>query len=67
MLPVKRSAFNIFNLTDKYALTFDSAMTLLATKGPLDPTPGKALFAAGAFHNLLEPRSYMITISAALF
>jgi iron complex outermembrane receptor protein len=58
---------NIFNLTDKHALTFDSATTLLATKGPLDPTTGKALYAGGAFYNLLEPRSYMLTISASLY
>jgi iron complex outermembrane receptor protein len=59
--------FNAFNLTDKHALTFDSATTLLATKGPLDPTTGKALYAAGAYYNLLEPRSFIVTLSAALF
>ena len=59
--------FNIFNLTDKHALTFDSATTLLATKGPLDPTTGKALFSNGAFYNLLEPRTYMVTLSASLY
>jgi iron complex outermembrane recepter protein len=59
--------FNIFNLTDKHALTFDSVTTLLANKGPLDPNTGKALYAAGAYYNLLEPRSYMVTISASLF
>jgi iron complex outermembrane receptor protein len=58
---------NAFNLTDKHALTFDSATTLLATKGPLDPTTGKALYAAGAYYNLLEPRTFMLTISASLF
>ena len=58
---------NIFNLTDKHALTFDSATTLLATKGPLDPTTGKALFVGGAFYNLLEPRTYMLTLSASLY
>jgi iron complex outermembrane recepter protein len=59
--------FNMFNLTDKHALTFDSATTLLATKGALDPMTGKALYAAGAYYNLLEPRTYMLTISASLF
>ena len=59
--------FNVFNLADKHALTFDSATTLLATKGPLDPTTGKALFASGAFYNLLEPRTFMVTLSASLF
>ncbi len=59
--------FNVFNLTDKHALTYDSTTTLLATKGPLDPTTGKALYAGGAFYNLLEPRTFMITIKASLF
>jgi iron complex outermembrane recepter protein len=59
--------FNVFNLTDKHALTYDSTTTLLATKGPLDPLSGKALFANGAFYNLLEPRTFMITIKASLF
>jgi len=58
---------NVFNLTNKHALTFDSATTLLATKGPLDPTTGKALYAGGAYYNLLEPRSFMITLNASLF
>jgi len=58
---------NTFNLTNKHALTFDSATTLLATKGPLDPTTGKALYAGGAYYNLLEPRTFMITLSASLF
>ncbi len=58
---------NVFNLTDKHALTFYSATTLLAKKGPLDPHSGAALYAAGAYYNLLEPRSYMLTISASLF
>jgi hypothetical protein len=40
---------------------------LLAQKGPLDPTNGKVLFAAGAFYNLLEPRTFMVSISASLF
>ena len=53
---------NIFNLTDKHALTFDSSTTLLAQKGALDPHTGAALYAAGAYYNLLEPRSYMLTI-----
>jgi iron complex outermembrane receptor protein len=57
---------NIFNLTDKHALTFDSSTTLLATKGALDPHTGAALYAAGAYYNLLEPRSYMLTISASI-
>jgi iron complex outermembrane recepter protein len=59
--------FNVSNLTDKHALTFDSATTLLATKGPLDPVTGKALFVNGAFYNLLEPRTFMVTIKASLF
>ena len=59
--------FNVFNLTDKHALTYDSVTTLLATKGPLDPHTGAALYAGGAFYNLLEPRTFMITISASLF
>ncbi len=58
---------NLFNLTDKRALTFDSATTLLATKGPLDPKTGTPLYASGAYYNLLEPRTYMVTISASLF
>jgi iron complex outermembrane recepter protein len=58
---------NTFNLTNKHALTFDSATTLLATKGPLDPTTGKALYSGGAFYNLLEPRTFMVTLSASLF
>jgi iron complex outermembrane receptor protein len=58
---------NIFNLTDKRALTFDSVTTLLATKGALDPHSGAALYAGGAYYNLLEPRSYMLTISASLY
>jgi iron complex outermembrane receptor protein len=58
---------NVFNLTDKHALTFDSSVTLLATKGSLDPTTGKSLFASGAFYNLLEPRTFMITLKASLF
>jgi hypothetical protein len=48
-------------------LTFDSATTLLATKGALDPTTGKPLFAGGAFYNLLEPRTFAISVSASLF
>ena len=40
---------NLFNLTDKRALTFDSATTLLATKGPLDPKTGTPLYASGAY------------------
>jgi hypothetical protein len=59
--------FNVFNLTDKHALTVDSATTLLATKGPLDPTTGKALYAGGAYYNLLEPHTFMITLRASLF
>ena len=58
---------NVFNLTDKHALTYDSVTTLLATKGPLDPHTGTALYAGGASYNLLEPRTFMITISASLF
>lgn len=58
---------NVFNLTNKHALTFDSATTLLATKGPVDPTTGKALFVNGAFYNLLEPRSFIVSLSASLF
>ncbi len=58
---------NIFNLTDKHALTFDSVTTLLAQRGALDPHTGAALYAAGAYYNLLEPRSYMLTLSASLF
>ena len=58
---------NIFNLTDKRALTFDSVTTLLATKGALDPHSGAPLYAGGAYYNLLEPRSYMLTISASLY
>ena len=58
---------NLFNLTDKHALTFDSATTLLATKGPLDPHTGAALYAGGAYYNLLEPRTFMLTLSASLF
>ena len=57
---------NVYNLTDKHALTFDSSTTLLATKGPVDPNTGKALFVNGAFYNLLEPRTFMVTISASL-
>ena len=59
--------FNVLNLTDKHALTVDSATTLLATKGPLDPTTGKALYAGGAYYNLLEPHTFMITLKASLF
>jgi iron complex outermembrane recepter protein len=58
---------NMFNLTDKRALTFDSATTVLAEKGPLDPHTGASLYAAGAYYNLLEPRSYMLTVSASLY
>jgi iron complex outermembrane receptor protein len=58
---------NIFNLTDKRALTFDRVTTLLAQRGALDPHTGAALYAAGAYYNLLEPRSYMLTLSASLF
>ncbi|HWM65518.1 MAG TPA: TonB-dependent receptor [Steroidobacteraceae bacterium] len=58
---------NVFNLADKHALTYDSVTTLLASKGPLDPNSGKALYASGAFYNLLEPRTFMITIKASLF
>jgi iron complex outermembrane receptor protein len=59
--------FNVFNLTDKHALTYDSTTTLLATKGPLDPRSGSPLYAGGAFYNLLEPRTFMVTIKASLF
>ena len=58
---------NVFNLTDKHALTYDSVTTLLATKGPLDPHTGTALYAGGAYYNLLEPRTFMITLKASLF
>jgi iron complex outermembrane receptor protein len=58
---------NVFNLTDKHALTFDSATTLLASKGPIDPTTGKALYVGGAYYNLLEPRTFMLTVKASLF
>ena len=58
---------NVFNLTDKHALTYDSVTTLLATKGPLDPHTGTALYAGGAFYNLQEPRTFMITVKASLF
>jgi iron complex outermembrane receptor protein len=58
---------NVFNLTNKRALTFDSATTLLATKGPLDPITSKPLFASTASYNLLEPRTFMLTIKASLF
>jgi iron complex outermembrane recepter protein len=58
---------NVFNLTDKHALIYDSVTTTLATKGPLDPTTGKALYANGAYYNLLEPRTYMVTFGASLF
>jgi iron complex outermembrane receptor protein len=59
--------FNVFNLTDKHALTYDNTTTLLATKGPKDPRSGAALYPGGAFYNLLEPRTFMITIKASLF
>ena len=58
---------NVFNATDKHALTFDSSTTLLATKGPVDPNTGKALFVNGAYYNLLEPRTFMITLAASFF
>jgi len=51
----------------KYALTFDSATTPLATKGALDPHTGAALYAGGAYYNLIEPRTFMITLSASPF
>ena len=59
--------FNVFNVTDKHALIYDSTTTLLANKGPLDPRTGTALYAGGAFYNLLEPRTFMVTIKASLF
>ena len=58
---------NVFNLTDKHALTYDSVTTLLANKGPLDPHTGAALYAGGAYYNLLEPRTFMITLKVSLF
>jgi len=58
---------NVFNLTNKHALTYDSTTTLLATKGALDPHTGEALYAAGAYYNLLEPRTFMVTLAVSLF
>jgi iron complex outermembrane receptor protein len=58
---------NVFNLTDKHALTYDSTTTLLAAKGPLDPHTGAALYAGGAYYNLLEPRTFMVTLKVSLF
>jgi iron complex outermembrane receptor protein len=59
---------NVFNLLDKHALTFDSATTFLANKGPanLDGT-GNPLYVNGAYYNLLEPRTFMVTLSASFF
>jgi len=58
---------NVFNLTNKHALTFDSATTVLATKGYLDPHTGDALYVNGAYYNLLEPRTFMVTVAVSLF
>jgi iron complex outermembrane recepter protein len=58
---------NVVNLTNKHALTYDSSTTLLANKGPLDPHTGAALYAGGAFYNLLEPCTFLVTLSASLF
>ncbi len=57
---------NVFNLTDKHALTFDSATTFLANKGPanLDGTTS-ALYVNGAYYSLLEPRTFMLTLSGS--
>ena len=58
---------NLFNLTDKHALTFDSATTLMASNpSGIKDVNGNTLYAAGAYYNLLEPRSVMVTFSASI-
>jgi iron complex outermembrane recepter protein len=58
---------NVYNLTDRHALTWDSATTILATKGPVDPNTGDSLYVQGAYYSLLEPRTFMLTLSASFF
>jgi len=57
---------NVFNLTDRKALTFASTTNFQANKGPLDPTTGKDPgYISAATYNLLAPRSFMVSLSAS--
>ena len=54
---------NVFNLTDHHAFAYANSNTLLATRGFKDVN-GVNLFASSPFYILLEPRTYMVTLSA---
>jgi iron complex outermembrane recepter protein len=59
---------NLYNLTDRHALTWDSATTLLADQSQkYYDSDGDELYAGGAYYDLLEPRTFMVTFSASLF
>lgn len=59
---------NVYNLTDKQALSFASATNFLTTKGgAVDAVTGGALYSSTAYYNLLAPRTVMVTIGASFF
>jgi len=58
---------NVTNLTDKKAVTFASATNFMSVNpaGLTDATTGKALYASPSTYNLLQPRAFMVTLSAS--
>jgi iron complex outermembrane recepter protein len=59
---------NVYNLTDKQALTFASATNFLSTKnGAVDAETGDSLYASTSYYSLLAPRTVMVTFSASFF
>lgn len=55
---------NVFNIGDHHAFAYANSNTLLATKGYKDPN-GVSLYASAPYYILLQPRTYMVTLSAS--
>jgi iron complex outermembrane recepter protein len=55
---------NVFNLTNHKAFAYANSNTLLATYGYKDPN-GVTLYASAPYYILLQPRTYMVTLSAS--
>ncbi len=60
---------NVYNVTDKQALTYAQNISFLAshTSGLTDPDTGKALYYTDPYYSLLAPRTVMVTLSASFF
>jgi iron complex outermembrane receptor protein len=55
---------NVFNLTDHHAFAYANSNTLLANYGYKDPN-GASLYASAPYYILLQPRTFMLTLSAS--